>query len=658
MYIKIVDLKKRRIITLISLLILQVNMAFSNVYYISNSGLDTNDGLSTTSSFKTLAKVNGLALTAGDQVLFKSGDSWTGYLSINGSGTAINPIVIGKYGGEVKPLIDGDGYQTTILIYNNDHIEINDLEVTNQANYLDNNNNPKKISELNGAENDWGTGRNVRFGLKLVGDNKSMTGFKMNNLYIHDIYPTPTNSDIKHQGYGIKFETQTDIDLTKLYKISNVIVENCLITELGHYGIWIKPDGLVSDLDKTLNHENYTFINNTFEETGGSGIVPNRTNTILVENCIFNHTGSGTDARKWNRGSGLWPFRCKDVVVQHNKFLNAHGPQDSYGAHIDFGNENVVLQYNYSFNNEGGFVEILGENLNCGYRYNISVNDGYRIDPNNDPKKKKGKLFWVSPFCGEASTGGGACASNDNFIYNNTVYVPNTLNPEILFMNNSGDTHFYNNLVYVQSGGNSLNVYVDTNNNTFNFQNNLFYQPSSFNFSTGTPIQINAVYDNPLLLSPGVIDNPDMYMLKNGSPGLNAGYLINGSNNPKEYTQHNGGVDYFGNPVSASTAPNIGAYNGSGEWPLSITDFSENKSLITVYPNPINNEAHVKLILNKKFRSKVARVEIYNVLGVLIYKKIFIASSFIELPSSTLNKGLNLIRVAIDGVIISKKVIK
>ena len=50
----------------------------------------------------------------------------------------------------------------------------------------------------------------------------------------------------------------------------------------------------------------------------------------------------------------MWTFDCKNVVAQHNKFMNSHGPMDSYGFYIDYGNENVVFQYNYSFNNEGG----------------------------------------------------------------------------------------------------------------------------------------------------------------------------------------------------------------------------------------------------------------------------------------------------------------
>ena len=95
----------------------------------------------------------------------------------------------------------------------------------------------------------------------------------------------------------------------------------------------------------------------------------------------------------WKRGSGLWPFDCQDVVIQENRFLNAHGPGDSYGAHIDYGNENVVLQYNFSYHNEGGFVEILGDNIRCGYRYNISVNDGYREDPDGEPWDKRARSF-------------------------------------------------------------------------------------------------------------------------------------------------------------------------------------------------------------------------------------------------------------------------
>ena len=53
------------------------------------------------------------------------------------------------------------------------------------------------------------------------------------------------------------------------------------------------------------------------------------------------------------------------------------------------------------------------------------------------------------------------------------------------------------------------------------------------------------------------------YKLQSISPALGTGYIINGSSDSKNYIQNNGGRDYFGNAVSSSSKPNIGAYNGN-----------------------------------------------------------------------------------------------
>ena len=44
---------------------------------------------------------------------------------------------------------------------------------------------------------------------------------------------------------------------------------------------------------------------------------------------------------------------------------------------------------------------------------------------------------------------------------------------------------------------------------------------------------------------------------------IGKGILITGSNDVKNFINNNGGRDYFGNSVSNSEKPNIGAYNGS-----------------------------------------------------------------------------------------------
>ena len=73
-------------------------------YYVSNSGSDSNDGKSKSSSWQTLGKVNSASLAPGDTVLFKSGDSWYGQLTPK-SGSSSSRITYGAYGSENKPLI-------------------------------------------------------------------------------------------------------------------------------------------------------------------------------------------------------------------------------------------------------------------------------------------------------------------------------------------------------------------------------------------------------------------------------------------------------------------------------------------------------------------------------------------------------------------------
>jgi len=89
--------------------------AADTTYHVSSSdGADSNTGLSSepglNGPFKTIAKVNGLALQPGDTVLFKCGDVWRAeMLVINKSGTADNPISFGSYPGGCadKPVVSG-----------------------------------------------------------------------------------------------------------------------------------------------------------------------------------------------------------------------------------------------------------------------------------------------------------------------------------------------------------------------------------------------------------------------------------------------------------------------------------------------------------------------------------------------------------------------
>ncbi|MEC9303001.1 MAG: right-handed parallel beta-helix repeat-containing protein [Bacteroidota bacterium] len=705
---------------LIALSILFIADSKAEVYYVSSSqGNDSNNGLSIQSPFKSIEKLNTMQFNAGDTIYFKSGDYWEGMFWIKGSGLYTNPIVIDVYGGSIRPIINGFGYQASILIFNDQHIYINNLELYNSFSHLDSigtttisaetpdiflngpnnswtnvytaceigdgNNGAQQIFSINvtnlppqganyriartvanqnwyfspaqplslgpntitvnsvnfdrtvkfqfssgavefdaislngqnmyggsakkltgfgGEENSWGSGKNVRFGIKVVASTQDLENFSFNNLYIHDIYPTPTLNSNIHKGYGIKLESQSDINSGLFNTISNIRLINTTITETGHYGFWIKSLGLIG-IDSVKNNQ-IIVENCVFEHTGGSGFVPNKSENVLVQNCIFNHTGSSLDNRMWKRGSGMWPFDCKDVIAQHNKFMNAHGPMDSYGSHIDYGNENVVFQYNYSYNNEGGFAEILGDNINCGYRYNISVNDGYREDPNGIPWDKKGKIFWVSNFCGQNPI---RCPNVGTFIYNNTVFVNDTLNPEIYFWPNIGDIHVYNNLIVAGQHGEIIPTLIENDFNELYISNNLFYDSTRINLDND--LKNNAIYADPLLfntVSVGV-NNPQLYKTQNNSPAIGNGFLINGSNDSTNYLEHNGGLDYFGNSVSHNSPSNIGAYNGFG----TVDILSQNVGDLKISPSVTNNYVNISI---QNFTGPI-QTEIYTLGGEL-----------------------------------------
>ena len=522
----------------------------NTTYYISFSGGDdTKDGKSESNAFKNLGKINSITFAPGDKIKFKTGDTWKGYFKLRGSGNVSNPISIETYGTSSKPIIYGNGYQASLFLENVEYVEVNNLEFKNDASHKKSDGSIKLMDGSNRS------GQDERFGLLALrfGAGKNIKHIKVSNVKISNIFPTPTEDSYIHQGYGMRFESYNDAELNYYDGIS---IDNLDVSLTGHYGVHIV--NRMSGAQADYYHRNISIINSSFYDTGGSGIVLARSKNILIDNSTFKGTGSTKDSRMWERGSGLWFYTCNDAIVQNSTFEDAYGVQDSFGAHIDWGNERVVIQYCLSKNNFGGFVEILGENLDCGYRYNISIGDGTRTGAHN------GKIFWVSDFAGTNRRIG----SKNNFIYNNTVFVPSTnlvtsspMTPDILIRENTEDTFVYNNLIYIDS---DASMTIKTNNDVdLNFfRNNLYFGDVKIDNNTAFQHHSSEIFSDPKLVNPGSSD-PNDYKLQTGSPAIGKGILINGSSSTSNFIENNGGRDYFGNSVSNSEKPNIGAYNGS-----------------------------------------------------------------------------------------------
>lgn len=67
-------------------------------YFVSATGNDSNNGLSTGTPFKTINKVNTIAFAAGDIVSFNGGDTFVGTLNANRNGGVGNVVTYNSYG--------------------------------------------------------------------------------------------------------------------------------------------------------------------------------------------------------------------------------------------------------------------------------------------------------------------------------------------------------------------------------------------------------------------------------------------------------------------------------------------------------------------------------------------------------------------------------
>ena len=82
--------------------------ASATTYYVSSSaGSDLNNGTSTATPWKTIAKVNAQLLQPGDSVLLRRGDVWNESLVPSASGTQPSPITFDAYGSGAPPTLTG-----------------------------------------------------------------------------------------------------------------------------------------------------------------------------------------------------------------------------------------------------------------------------------------------------------------------------------------------------------------------------------------------------------------------------------------------------------------------------------------------------------------------------------------------------------------------
>ena len=360
-------MKKRTVFMLILASIILINNGCANqregsYYYLdAMNGNDANSGLSAKKAWKNLEKIQEIDLKAGDHILLCRGSVFTGLLEIKAQGREDARIVIDAYGTGDKPCIKApDNSLYTVNIANSDYITLQNLEIVNT-----------------------GTERLARrTGVQVISDEYGVSrSIVLNALYIHDV----NGSYVKSAGGGSAILIVSRWREVPSF-FDGLTIENCVIRRCERNAmIWSAPYNR-NNWHPSLN----TVVRkNLIEEVPGDGIVPIGCDGALVEYNLMRNCPSTLPNSE--AAAGFWPWSCDNSLFQYNEVSDHKAPWDAQGFDSDYNCTNTTFLYNYSHNNEGGFLLICNAgrsqppqnigNIGTVAQYNISINDAVRAHP-------------------------------------------------------------------------------------------------------------------------------------------------------------------------------------------------------------------------------------------------------------------------------------
>jgi hypothetical protein len=495
--------------------LLAASAAMATTFYVdSASGSDANAGASEALAWATLAKVNAMTFQPGDRILLKSGGSWRGQLWPKGSGEAGQPIIVDRYGDGPKPAINGGGAVfEAVRLYNQHDWEISNLDVTNLS--------PE--------------GPAPRAGVRVLGENVgALDHVHLRGLEVHDV--NGANKEGRDGGKcnaGILFDV---IGSSVRTHFNDVLIEGCHVRRCDRTGIKTWTDWGRSGDAEWQPYTKLVIRNNVVDDIGGDGIVACMADAPLIEHNV----ASRCNARSGTYNVAIWVWETDDALIQFNEAYLTKTTLDGQGFDIDGRTRRTIVQYNYSHENEGGFILLCEEgdgnprHFNDGaiVRYNISQNDGARI-------------FQI-----------GGKVTNAH-IYNNTIYVGAGKGHPLMVLHNPAGPlwrrtwpariQYQNNIFYdLGEGGFDLGGSAESTV----FDHSVFFGTHA----RGEPADPHKLITDPRLVDPGSggagRDTVDGYKLQPDSPCVDSGMPM----------PRSGGRDYWGTPVPSGRGTDRGAH--------------------------------------------------------------------------------------------------
>lgn len=599
-------------------------------YYISNTGSDTNDGLTADTAWKTLSRLNALTFKAGDRIFLDAQSIWNEQLVLQGDGSAMRPILLTRYnengGSQDRPIINGMGTNGTkpsyivqdnssgaiklsgaVELWNSGYWEISWLEVTNMA--ATTGNGRSGIMVINDYCPDSYSDRTQANWWASRKDHVYIT-----DCYVHDVNGTHQNhspSGTKHAGGIIGYGYLSDFK-----------VERCRVSRVDNEGIRntiFNPGGTNSAAGYPADAATYlTFKNNFIDKVSGDAMVMAGGNfsemsynvaTTLGRSYVSDKSGNnladGADPVLIGTANyaAMWVMGCKNSVAQFNEVYDTqYDCPDGEAWDIDLYSENYVYQYNYSHNNAGGCVLFMNGSKNNIFRYNLSINDGGHFTSTTSNRKH---LIYYA-----ASGSSGTTAYP--LIYNNVFNLSADINSLIDGnTSNSKYIHVQNNIFYAPNGNTPRLLFSETDKALGELTNNIFWPAGLYGANITSQLAAGAtVSDNqtadPMLRDPSKtptissawssewdgnhaltsldwfnanLDQLGGYQLSAGSPAINAGVRVPYWSEVPEENRFPLIRDFFGNAIDetdAAWAPDIGIHEFAVEEGTFMVTFHKN----------------------------------------------------------------------------------
>ncbi|WP_051797197.1 right-handed parallel beta-helix repeat-containing protein [Catenuloplanes japonicus] len=540
-------------------------------YYIDGTaGRDTAAGTSRTTAWRTLTKANGVTFAPGDRILLKAGTQWQNQqLWPKGSGASGRPITISAYGdaGARRPYIatngrvpspfkadgtknpDTVGQTGAIVLRNQQYFHIDNVELSNDDDFATNITTGSYVRD--------GIMVSINADLLPAGADSVMDGFRIHDVYVHDL-DGPSSWQKIHYG-AVNFQVFGSKSYqaypTGGHYFKDVRIENNTFRTVELHAIqfafnWFDANGTdAGQYDEAGKfHEGWeqlwvrtrdlysrdVYIGHNYAESVGQGAIQLAdTKNMTVEYNEVNGFLERYDAVS----CGLYLWAGADSVMQFNEVYG--GPDNEYDGtpwDLEYTNFNVTYQFNYSHDNEAGWMAYMGNSSNSVARYNLSVNDNGVLVKNMLSTNYSPTYF-----------------ANNTFVYDGAdldwVHDETFLSP----------VYFLNNIFYNYSATTTTPWYRKTGAlRQAVFSNNDYYEAS------GTHSAQEPADPRGLRTDPRFAGDPAQYVtgagvtnirtaaahfaLRPGSPLIDAG----------RYNPHLGTQDFLGTHVYYGAGPDIG----------------------------------------------------------------------------------------------------